>query len=277
MGVDVTYIIYKYRRPAKVIVHYYDEELKKLADDIVIEGHEGDEYKTEAKTFEYYVLEKMPENKDGTMSVEITEMEDGTKYARGEKEVIYKYRKQRFDLSIDKTISSVIVNGEETKINGKLGKVEVHRKELSSSKVQVVYMIKVTNEGELEGKAKVQENIPEGMTMSKANNPEWQIGQTTATLDTEEIKPGQTKEYKVVLDWNNGESAIGTKENIAEIIGSENVAKFEDMDKSDDRARATVIIAIGTGDSTYIAITAGLMMILIGAGVVIWRKKIGDD
>ena len=187
--------------------------------------------------------------------------------------VVYKYKKQKFNLSLDKKIESIIINGKKTTINGDLGKVEVHRKELSTAKVQVVYTIKVKNTGELKGKATIQENIPEGMAMVEVNNPNWKIGTMTATLNTEEIKPQETKEYKVILDWKNGENTLGLKENIAEIIGTENQYGVKDIDLSDNKDKATVIVAIGTGDSTYIVITAIGMIVLLSAGVTIWKKR----
>ena len=48
-----------------------------MTDDVVIEGYEGKEYTTEAKTFEGYELTSTPEDAKGKMKV--TEDEDGNK------------------------------------------------------------------------------------------------------------------------------------------------------------------------------------------------------
>ena len=109
--------------------------------------------------------------------------------------------------------------------------------------------------------------------MVEVNNPNWKIGTMTATLNTEEIRPQETKEYKVILEWKNGENTVGLKENIAEIIGTENQYGVKDIDLSDNKDKATVIVAIGTGDSTYIVITAIGMIVLLAAGVTIWKKR----
>ena len=273
MTADTTYVIYKYIRPAKVIAKYVDEDEKEIAKEETQSGQEGDEYKTEEKEIEYYVLEKQPENKEGIMNIEILEKPDGTKEIKDVIEVIYRYRKLKFDLKVEKKIGSIFINGEEKVINGDLGKVEVHRKELLSAKVQVSYKIKVTNVGELQGRATIQENIPTGMTMKEANNKEWKVGTMIATIETDEIKPNKSKEYEVIMDWENGENTVGQKENIAEILNTQNAAGFKDIDPTNNKDSATIFVAIGTGETTYIAITAGLVIILLAAGVVIWKKR----
>ena len=273
MTADTTYVIYKYERPVTVITKYYDEEENELAKEEVQKGHEGDKYTTKEKDIEYYILEKVPENKDGTMNIEVIERPDGTKEIKDVIEVIYRYRKLKFDLKIEKKIGSVFVNGNETIINGDLAKVDVYKKKLATEKVQVLYTIKVTNVGELKGKATIQENIPVGMVMLAEKNPDWKVGEMTATLNTEEIKPDETKEYKVMLEWKNGENTVGTKENIAEIIGSENAAGFKDIDSTNNQDNATMFIAIGTGENSYIVIAGIAVVILVIAGVVIWKKR----
>jgi hypothetical protein len=58
---------------------------EKMAEDIVIEGYEGKEYVTEAKTFDGYELTGTPENAKGTMKVTVDE--DGKKVT----ELVVKY------------------------------------------------------------------------------------------------------------------------------------------------------------------------------------------
>ena len=275
MTADPIYVIYYYKRPAKVIVNYYDIDTKeKLADEVEITGHQNDEYTTEQKDIKYYEIKEIPANKDGKMTVTVTKDENGKEIVEDTTYVNYYYRKLIFNLRVDKTIASVIVNGQETPINGNLGKVEVHRKELSTANVKVVYKIKVTNDSELTGKANVVENIPSGMTMKLDNNPGWTIKETTASLETDEIKPGESREYQVVLGWQNGDSNVGTKENIASII-TENEAGFEEKDKSDNESKADLIVAVGTGEIPYVAIAGSILLIMIAmtAGVYVIKKR----
>ena len=275
MTTDPIDVIYYYRRPAKVIVNYYDADTKeKLADEIEITGHNGDSYTTEQKDIKYYEIKEVPANKDGKMIVTVTKDENDKEIVEDTTYVNYYYRKLIFNLRVDKTIASVIVNGQETAINGNLGKVEVHRKYISTANVKVVYKIKVTNDSELTGKANVVENIPSGMTMKVENNPGWTINETTASVETDEIKPGESREYQVVLGWQNGDSNIGTKENVASIV-TENEAGFNEKDASDNESRADLIVAVGTGEVPYVAIAGGVLMIMIAitAGVYVIKKK----
>ena len=268
-------VIYYYRRPAKVIVNYYDADTKaKLADEVEITGHQNDEYTTEQKDIKYYEIKEVPENKDGKMIVTVTKDENGKEIVEDTIYVNYYYRKLTFNLKVDKTIASVIVNGQETTINGNLGKVEVHRKELSTANVKVVYRMRVTNDGELTGKANVVENIPSGMTMKLDNNPGWTINETTASIETDEIKPGESREYQVVLGWQNGDSNVGTKENVASIV-TENEAGFEEKNTADNESKADLIVAVGTGEVPYVAIAGGILMIIISitAGSYVINKK----
>ena len=257
-------VIYYYRRPAKVITRYIDQETnEEIATEERQEGHQNDEYTTEAKDIKCYKLIATPDNATGTMKVTVTKDENGKDIVEDTTYVTYYYRKLIFNLNIDKKVSSVTVNGEESIINGDLGKVEVHRKELNTAKVEVKYIIKVTNDSELTGKASILEDIPTGMIMNAEKNVGWEVKGTTATRETKELNPGESEEYLVVLDWENGENNIGMKENTASIISIENEAGFEEKDTTDNEDKADVIVAIGTGGHTYVLIAGGMLLILI--------------
>ena len=275
MTADPIDVIYYYKRPAKVIVNYYDIDTKeKLADEIEIDGHQNDDYTTEQKDIEYYEIAKVPENKEGKMIVTVTKDENDEEIVDDTTYVNYYYRKLIFNLRVDKTIVSVIVNGQETGINGTLGKVEVHRKNISTANVKVVYKIKVTNDSELSGKANVVENIPSGMTMLSENNPDWTIKETTASLETDEIKPGESREYQVVLGWQNGDNNVGTKTNMVSIT-TENEANFDEQFETDNVSKADLIVAVGTGEVPYAKIAGGVLIIMIAmtAGIYVIRKR----
>ena len=275
MTADPIDVIYYYKRPAKVIVNYYDIDTKeKLADEIEIEGHQNDDYTTEQKDIKYYEIAKVPENKEGKMVVTVTKDENDEEIVDDTTYVNYYYRKLIFNLRVDKTIVSVIVNGQETGINGTLGKVEVHRKNISTANVKVVYKIKVTNDSELSGKANVVENIPSGMTMLSENNPDWTIKETTASLETDEIKPGESREYQVVLGWQNGDNNVGTKTNMVSIT-TENEADLDEQFETDNVSKADLIVAVGTGEVPYAKIAGGILLIMISitAGVYVISKK----
>ena len=82
------------------------------------------------------------------------------------------------------TINSIILNGQNVEItNNKLSKLEVKTSELKNTELIVSYNIKVTNEGELEGKVKVLETIPEGYEILEM--PEYWKTRTDGKLQTE--------------------------------------------------------------------------------------------
>ena len=238
-------------------------------------GYQNDEYVTEAKEVKYYELVAKPSNAEGAMKVTVTKDENGKEIVEDTTYVDYYYRKMIFNLKIDKTIASVSVNGNESVINGDLAKVEVYRKDMATAKVQIKYLIKVTNDSELSGKATIMENIPAGMTMNTEKNMDWAVNGSTATRETKELAPGESESYEVVLDWQNGDGNIGMKENVASIISSENDAGFDEKDTTDNEDKADVIVAISTGGHTYVMIAGGVLLVLIAmaCGVYIVKKQ----
>ena len=272
MGAEAIDVIYEYHRPAKVIVNYIDVDTnEEIAEPEVTEGHENDPYETEAKEIKYYTLvkDKLPRNSKGTMKVTVTKniVDDTTV-------VNYFYKKMTFSLKVNKVLDSVVLNGKTLSINSDLGKIEINKKELANAKLQIIYKIRVTNDGELAGKAKLLENLPKGTTMSKANNPLWEVSGTTATMTTEEIKSGETKEYTVILDWTNSEDNIGNMKNTVDVIGTENEAGFpaEDVKVDLENNNAELVISISTGTSTYIIATGVAMVVLAGISIVLVKK-----
>ena len=269
-------VVYYYRRPAKVVARYFDQESgKELEAEETTSGYQNDEYVTEAKEVKYYELVATPGNASGKMTVKVTKDENGKEIVEDTTYVDYYYRKMIFNLKIDKTIASVSVNGAESVINGDLAKVEVYRKDMATAKVQIKYLIKVINDSELSGKATIMENIPAGMTMNTENNNGWAVNGSTATRETKELAPGESETFEVVLDWQNGDGNIGTKENVASIVSSENEAGFDEKDATDNEDKADVIVAISTGGHTYVMIAGGILLVLIAmaCGVYIVKKQ----
>ena len=270
-------VIYYYKRPAKVITKYIDKDTEEeIAKQTKQEGHENDEYETEAKEIKYYELLETPENSKGTMTVTITKDEEtGEEKVEDTTYVNYYYRKLIFNLNIDKKIASITINGNEKQINGDVAKIEINKKELKTAQIEVKYIIKVTNDSELTGKAKILEDIPAGMIMDPNKNNGWEARGTKATKETRELKPGESEEILVVLDWDNRQDNIGTKENTATIIKTENEAGYEEKDETDNQDKADIIVAISTGENTFVSTASGVLLILmaIACGIYIVKKQ----
>ena len=317
--------VYKHIEAGGVIVHYiYKETGEKLAEDEVIEGNIGDEYKTERKVIEnYQKAEPEPTNKEGTMTEETIEVtyyyeripsgkitvkyvdketkeeityEDetgeektygyeitgkvGEEYKTEEKDipyykivenmlpvnregilsqndetVTYYYEKMKFNMEISKRVKTVIIKGEEKEVsNGSLTKVEIHRKEITTTPVEIRYVITVSNTGEIDGKGEVVERIPEGFEVSSNNPSEWVINTDGTMKYAVELKAGESKDIEVVLKWKASETNFGEKKNVALLTNIENPAGFEEENAVDNEAEATVIVTVATGKEISILI-----------------------
>ena len=106
------------------------------------------------------------------------------------------------------------------------------------------------------------------------NNPEWTINETIASIETDEIKPGESREYQVVLGWQNGDNNVGTKTNMVSIT-TENEADFDEQFETDNESKADLIVAVGTGEVPYVAIAGSVLLIMISitAGIYVIKKK----
>ena len=118
MTQDLIEVKYYYIKKAKVIVKYLEEDdtpedttdNQVLAEEEIIEGHENDNYETEAKEIEGYDLVEIPDNAIGTMV--ITKNPDGT--YNTEIEVIYYYKKVAggvVENHIDITTGNILATG----------------------------------------------------------------------------------------------------------------------------------------------------------------------
>ena len=148
---------------------------------VVIEGQKDDPYETTAKEFKYYKLVEEPENPNGTMVVEITKDEEGKDVVKNTIDVYYYYEPKDFNIGVTKEVTAITVNGERREAeNGKLEKVDIYRKSTENTSVQVEYKIKVTNSGEIEGRATIEDKLPEGMSIAN-NDGTWEVNGNTIT------------------------------------------------------------------------------------------------
>lgn len=190
-----------------------------------------------------------------------------------------------FDLKLDKTISKVTTqNKSGTATNSydnvTLAKTEIGAKYLSSSTVYVEYTILVSNLGDVSGYAKkVVDYIPEGMTFNSGLNSNWYTGTdgnlyTTELSDTE-IKPGETKQVKLVLTKQMTEENTGLVHNTAEIYEDYNIYGISDTNSlpgnnaqgENDLGSADAIISVKTGE-VFIYISVIITSIILGSVVI---------
>lgn len=202
-------------------------------------------------------------------------------------------RNKKFDLSLDKSISKVIVKnkaGIDEKVynKSKLAKVEIGAKYIEGSMVVIEYEIEVKNEGEIAGYAKdIIDYMPEDLDFSSELNKDWSIGVDGSVhstgLSNQVIKPGESRKLTLVLTKKMTGENTGRSVNIAEIANATNDLSILDEDSTpgnrnddeDDISRAELIISIKTG-ALYIAI--GIIITVLGLTIfafVIYKKRKG--
>ena len=265
MTKDEIEVIYYYKKKSTVEVKYVEEKTEtEIADKETINGYVEDPYKTEKKDIKYYEFVKSTENTEGKMK-------------DGKIEVKYYYRKKIFNLKAEKEIASIIINGSKKKVNSDIAKREIKNKNIKTTTLQVQYRIKVTNDGELAGSATVKESIPNGFEMKKSDNKDWKISGKTATIKIDNLNPGETKEYTVLLTWKNSSENFGTKQNTVELTNLKNEAGFEETNIEDNTDKADMIISLATGEKNIINI---IIISAVGLGLVaiaIKRRRTSEE
>ena len=281
---------YYYNQPAKVIVHYVEKATGKELEEtnletgelqnsqVLIEGQKDDDYTATAKEFEYYTLIEKPEEEQGKMKVEIVKDEEGNDVVNNTIELYYYYEAKPFNIGVDKEITGIIVNGERREpTNGKLEKVEIYRKSTESTSVQVEYKIKVSNTGEVSGNATIEENIPEGMSLAN-NDGTWEEQEGKLIKVIPELGAGETKEYTVLLNWEQTGENMGEKANEVKLVETGNVPGFVDNNDKDNTSNANVIISVETGElpiGLILALVAlvGLETVTLRYAVVLTKRQ----
>ena len=175
-------------------------------------------------------------------------------------------KKKIINYAVEKTISNITLNGQNVEItNNKLSKLEIKTSEVKNTELIVSYNIKVTNEGELGGKIKVLETIPEGYEIQEI--PEYWKTRTDGKLETEiEVEGRKSKDLSITLRWTNAEKNLGSRTNRAQIEGQEVDEKPED-----NISEATMVVSIKTGEKVSIIIVGMIIIAFIISGYITYR------
>ena len=194
----------------------------------------------------------------------------------------------KFDLEIDTNVTKVMIQtakGTTTTEfdNTKLAKEEIASKYVSGATVYIEYNIKVSNTGDIAGKVKkLIDYLPQGalLNSSMEGNEKWYTGPdgnlySTALAD-EEIKPGESRELKLILTKQMTADNTGIINNKIEIYEDYNIYGISDIDSTpankaqgeDDISYADTIILIKTGE--IFIYTSVIITTIILASVVVF-------
>jgi len=203
---------------------------------------------------------------------------------------------KKFDLKLEKFVSKVTVqNSKGTKVNeftnASLAKEEIDAKLVNGTTVVVEYIIRVTNEGEVEGYArKLVDYLSSEFDFSSDLNADWYRSGSniyTTSLANEKIKPGESKEVKLIVTKKMNENSTGLIANVAEIAESYNELGLKDVDSTeanqvkgeDDMSTAELILSIKTGQVVATIGITILIVAIVSVGVlcmvkIILRRKV---
>ncbi len=271
IGKDEKEIVIGYKRTATVTVKYIEETTnKKIIEDKIYNGYEGDNYVTKPQEIDWYDLVTKSENTEGTMKAS----KDTNNI-----EVIYTYRKKNFDLKIEKEIMKITVDGKEQKVTNGLQKVDIEENKMAQTEILVTYKIKVINVGEVPGIVReITDYIPEGFEYVKQDSKtSWIIENgkaITKVLQEEIIEPNETKEVIITLKWKNVENNFGEKTNEAKITEYTAKSGFEDMNKDNNNGKAPLLITLKTGKniSRNCFRILGIIIAIVILGKIVTKK-----
>ncbi len=195
-----------------------------------------------------------------------------------------------FDLKLEKSISKIEVkNDEGTKIynyeNNKSPRIEIKSKYYKSSVLNITYKFKITNEGDTTGYVnKVIDYLPQGVQVVLNRSDGWYISPENELiyngLVDKEIKPGETKEFELVLRRSLEDGEAVKLINSAEILEYTNAFGFYDNDSiegnkekgEDDYSEITLLINVSTGRTVEYIMTILIIIIMISAVAMIIIK-----
>ena len=204
--------------------------------------------------------------------------------------------KEKFDLKLEKTVSSISVTTREGtstyNYGGNFAKVDVAAKDQNNATIAVTYKIKVTNEGQIAGRVdSIVDKIPQGLEFSSSLNSDWYAGNDrniyNDTVANTVLKAGDSIEVSLVLTKRMNSNGYGLVNNKAEINKASNDLGHSDIDSSpgnnaateDDYSNADVLISVKTGQMRNYAILFIMSAMVLYVGTFIIRKNVmkGDE
>ena len=250
-------VYYYYAYKSSIVVNYIDIDTNDILDKIDENVLEGTIYSFEEKQFDYYKLVQRPE-------------EDCVLIGRGRAVINFYYKKLKFNLKVDMNLKKAEINGNYHELKNKLGKIETNLNEANSStSSKIYYTIKVTNDEERDGKGILVDYLPEGYMALQEDNPLWTIASDRVYINIENINPGETLEYELVLTKKDGADVIGTVSNRVSVQSVD----IEETNLNDNEDKNDVVIMPRTGAGKIIAGIGCILMALVVAFIKV-RKMI---
>lgn len=189
---------------------------------------------------------------------------------------------KNFDLKLDKYVSKVVIQNAKGTVtneydNATFAKAEIDAKQLNNTTAVVEYTIRVTNVGEVDAYVrKIADYISKDYKFTSELNKDWyQSGDNlyNTSLSNEKIKPGESKEVKLIVTKQMTENNTGLIRNTAEVVESYNELGLKDENENNSNF-ADLILSIKTGQVVTTITLILSTIVIIGAAVYIVSKII---
>ncbi len=190
--------------------------------------------------------------------------------------------KDVLDLEVQKFISKakITTKGKNKTVeydDKAFAKLEIKSKELKNTSISLEYKIVVTNKGNVDGSvATIKDYLTKDLTFNEKENKNWYLGSDGVvyndSLKDTIIKPGESKEVKLILNKVMSENNTGTLINKVEIDETSNT-NANKGDLNNNVTTQEIIVTVGTGRTIQIA---GLIIFIIAAGVILNTFNIVD-
>lgn len=226
----------------KVISKYLDiDKNNEIADQTVLTGRPGTDFKTNKKDIDYYNFVKVIGKTEGEFAEETSL-------------VNYYYKKLKYDIGVNKIISNISIDGNTIDIeDNKPIKLSIKDK---NSKIYVYYKIRAQNNGEIDGKITLEENIPEGAEYVSGSDG-WYIKNGKLYMDIDKIGIGESLDFEVgfKLPIINEKGIV--LNNVTKILKSENDANFDDDVNENDESIIKIELKLDEDIKEEIEIDSG--------------------
>lgn len=196
---------------------------------------------------------------------------------------------QNFDLQLTSNVSKIVLrtkNGIKTYEynDSKLTKLEIKSKEIDGAIALIEYTIKVSNIGDIDGIAsQIMSYKNKDLSFNSEFNSNWYEASDgnyyTNELENTIIKPGETKEIKIILVKNLTGNKTGVIENKFEISKTYNSKGLQDKDKTNNNITVQCLLSIATGLENMYTLTIALIVIITISllGIIIVIKSKGKE
>ena len=190
-------------------------------------------------------------------------------------------KRKPFDLQVEKYISNINIDGEDTVTNNyedkdKILKVEIPESKVDTMQIVVTYKIRVSNLGKIDGTVgSIVEQIPDGFEFITAENPDWTIEEGKIVCNKwreTSIEAGKYQECEIKLHWINNNNNFGVKTNNVQMININNEYNFEDINTNNNNAEANIIFSVKTGGTDtqiYTILDLGLSFIILIGNIML--------